>query len=47
MRVINSIKPKDRDLADIYFDKTALLKSFLTRIIASARIILLPIVSEH
>ena len=44
MLVINSIKPKDHDLIIFLFHKTKLGMSFFTRIISSARIILLPIV---
>ena len=40
MLVMNSIKPKDHD--KYLFYETILSKSFLTRIISSARIILLP-----
>ena len=43
MLVINSIKPKDHDLTNL-FHKTALSMSFLTRIISCVGTILLPIV---
>ena len=44
MLIIKSIKPKYHDLTNIFFHKTALGMSFLTRIIESVRIVFLPTV---